>query len=442
MNADIATPDFAKKLRALARRASSGEGKCRVCYGAGDSEYACNAARIARNEAWKRFALIFTLFLVFILMDYTSANAQTYRRWNGSVSSNYEAGVTGNWDGNEVPDTTGEAVDIDGAANNTPHIIMNTTAFTNGQLRIIAPVTTTNFYNGSAVSGAYTLNLSPSAFFGGVGIDMSQAAANFYFTTWNNDKYLVVAVISNQQWNITSTNTFGNLIFNNKDQQAGAAGWVTIDLGTNTLTCNVGAGRTLDASGGKFTNTGSIVKSGAGTLIFGQTNTYTGATIVSGGILRIVDVSALSNTAPVTVSSGAVLDLNGFSPTLKSNWVVNGSLVGSVTVPSGATLGGTGVITGNVTYASGALALFTNNAPLNIVGSLTLNSNVVHLTLSSNGLPAGIYPLVIASGGITGTFAETPVIDSGYVDGKPRIVTGSGEVDLAVTTPGMVIVIQ
>jgi len=301
---------------------SSGKGKSRVCSGAEDSEYACDCARIAMNAAWKRFALIFTLFWVFILMDCTSANAQTYRRWNGSVSSNYEAGVTGNWDGNNIPDTTGEAVDVDGAANNTPHIIMNYPTFTIGQLRIIAPVTTTNFYNGAGSSGAYTLNLSPSAFFGGVGIDMSQAATNFYFTTWNNAKYLVIAVISNQQWNITSTNTFGNLIFRNKNQQTGTTGWMTIDLGTNTLTCNVGAGRTLDASGGKFTNTGSIVKSGAGTLIFGQTNTYTGSTTVSAGGLQLSSTNCLQASTNITVSGGAVLCLST-NNCLSTNAVIN-----------------------------------------------------------------------------------------------------------------------
>ena len=66
-------------------------------------------------------------------------------------------------------------------------------------------------------------------------------------------------------------------------------------------------------------------------------------------------------------------------------------------------------------------------------GGLTLNGNpVVHLNFPAS-LPDGSYTLANYSGTLTGTFATTPVVDSGsYADGSaiPAITTGGGTVTL------------
>ena len=99
---------------------------------------------------------------------------------------------------------------------------------------------------------------------------------------------------------------------------------------TKKFTMNVGTG----GSGGAFqidsaaTNltlsgaidgSGTLAKTGAGTLTLSGANIYTGATSISAGILKLGAVGALGNgtlnTSSVTVSNLAALDLNGITPT-------------------------------------------------------------------------------------------------------------------------------
>jgi len=149
--------------------------------------------------------------------------------------------------------------------------------------------------------------------------------------------------------------------------------------------------------------TGNLYKTGTATLTLSGTNTYTGTTAVTAGTLLV----------------------NG-----------NNSGSGAVSVSSAATLGGTGAIGGNVSFASGAFARFTNGGTLAIAGTLTLNGNVVHLALPAS-LAAGTYTLATYNPtGSTGSFAATPVIDSGALltGGTATVATASGSVTLTVST--------
>lgn len=96
---------------------------------------------------------------------------------------------------------------------------------------------------------------------------------------------------------------------------------------------------------------GSLVKSGAGTLILSGNNTYSGGTTVNGGTLRIDGTNQNSNA---TVNGGKL--------------VVNGTLNGSTTIASAGTLGGAGTLVGDVTN-NGTIA------PGNSPGTLTINGN-------------------------------------------------------------------
>jgi fibronectin-binding autotransporter adhesin len=175
---------------------------------------------------------------------------------------------------------------------------------------------------------------------------------------------------------------------------------------TRTLTIGNGNGSgtfsgSLNPSGGAVRLV--VVKTGNGTQIFSGNSTYTGATTVNQGTLLINAPGSLAAT-PVTVTSGATF--GGF----------------------GGTTGG------SVTYQSGALALFTNGAPMTFSGTLTLNNNTVHLNLPA-GLGQGSYTLATYNPtGSSGSFAAIPVIDSGDVGGnQAEIVTGGGTVTLNVT---------
>jgi autotransporter-associated beta strand protein len=107
----------------------------------------------------------------------------------------------------------------------------------------------------------------------------------------------------------------------------------TLDINVaNGQTSSYGAGTTQNS--GVITGALALTKSGLGTQVLGDANTYTGGTIVNGGAL-----------------------------------VVNGS-VGAVTVNTGGSLGGSGTV-GAVTLKSGSL-LNPGNSP----GTLTASSSI------------------------------------------------------------------
>src|SRR6185295_8544734 len=89
-------------------------------------------------------------------------------------------------------------------------------------------------------------------------------------------------------------------------------------VSTGTITNSVSGVKTLtinDTGSDFFYGTISgganlaLTKSGVGTLELGGTNSYSGATAVNGGTLRVTNASALG-TSPVTVGAG-ILEIGG-----------------------------------------------------------------------------------------------------------------------------------
>ena len=126
-----------------------------------------------------------------------------------------------------------------------------------------------------------------------------------------------------------SGNAFGS------SQSMLVAGGATVDLngfsqtfqsiaGTGTVALNGGATLTMDAGaantslGVSLTGNGNFSKDGSGTLTLDGFNSYTGATSVLGGILRAGSPTAFGGSHTLNVSSGASLDLNGFSASFSS----------------------------------------------------------------------------------------------------------------------------
>lgn len=182
-----------------------------------------------------------------------------------------------------------------------------------------------------------------------------------------------------------------------------AAGGVTADdltfntsgyiLSGGTLTLN-GASSVLTTGAGVTATINSVInpgatgfsKAGAGTLVLGGANTYTGPTAVTEGILRLGNNSALGASSLTTVSSGATLDLAGFS---------GAGLAISI---SGTGVGGVGAIHNS----NGAIASSISVGAVTLTGDATITNAVAGgdrgKTLSTGTMNLGGNKLTLSSG--------------------------------------------
>jgi autotransporter-associated beta strand protein len=193
-----------------------------------------------------------------------------------------------------------------------------------------------------------------------------------------------------------------------------------LQLGSNA-SIGVNAGGTLTVAGSLGETGGSdrvLTKIGAGTLVLDTVPTYTGATVVSAGTLRLGTSGDLPATA-VQIEPGAVLDV-----TPKGTYVApagllvrgTGSISGTLQLPADTaiapgTQGTAGTLTTGSLVLSGGRLRFDLASPgvggtndlLQINGSLNVNtpSNVA-ITPLSGVLAPGNYRLANYTGGLGG----------------------------------------
>jgi uncharacterized repeat protein (TIGR01451 family) len=117
--------------------------------------------------------------------------------------------------------------------------------------------------------------------------------------------------------------------------------------------------------GGIIAGAGSLTKTGTGTLLLSGVNSYTGATTVSAGTLRLGTTNSIGSATAVTVAAGATFDHGGFSDVI-------GSLAGAGTVTS--------VAAGAVTLTAGG-----NNSTTTFSGVIQDGTGTVALTKTGTG---------------------------------------------------------
>jgi autotransporter-associated beta strand protein len=205
---------------------------------------------------------------------------------------------------------------------------------------------------------------------------------------------------------------------------------------SSSLTLNTNRGvtinnnsSTLDVFGGStLTYNGIIAGSGAhqlnkiaaGTLVLGGANTYSGNTLIGAGTLRLVTSSSSSASGPLgtaaggtTVSSGAVLDLNG------------NSLSGSAT--ESLTLNGTGISNGGALINSGS-SPSTLDGAINLNSGTRITASTGNILLNGN-ITGGSNTLYI--GGNNNTFINGTINGSGGISDGSLFKDGNGSLTLS-----------
>nr|WP_280821664.1 autotransporter-associated beta strand repeat-containing protein [Mesorhizobium soli] len=173
---------------------------------------------------------------------------------------------------------------------------------------------------------------------------------------------------------------------------------VAIDRGftlTGTGYLNVANAATTLEFKGQIVGGGGLRKDGTGTLVLSGANSYTGATQVTGGILRLGSTQALGAPGAMYLDNvaGGLLDLNGYNATVV--WLQGGGSSGGNVNLNGADLtitnGYNGAIyAGKITGAgnlikNGVATQNLSSCASDYSGSTTINGGTIEVTCLTDG---------------------------------------------------------
>jgi autotransporter-associated beta strand protein len=187
---------------------------------------------------------------------------------------------------------------------------------------------------------------------------------------------------------------------------AAAASGNTISNGSLTGTSYAASNISGDAiiSANLLVNgSAGFTKSGAGTTTLSGLNTYTGATAVSAGTLKVGSASAFGTSSALNLSSTGTFDLGGFNASF-----TNLTSTATNTITSTGAGAGTDVISISALGSdTGASALFTDNGPRKLqvnltsggVGSWQATSNTSN-TFSGGLILNGSMRASVSAGGV------------------------------------------
>ena len=257
---------------------------------------------------------------------------------------------------------------------------------------------------------------------------------------FGNNSTVIMADAASAVLDITGFNTqIGSLT-------GGGTNGGNVTLGAATLT--VGGSNTNPAPyAGTIAGTGALTKIGTGTLILSGSNSYTGTTTLSAGVLRLQNTGAIAGSGTLALNSGTIQlrgDTNssfapagptniGGNPTIDVGMIVSGSAgtmlsLGAVVVPSANAYtitftGSNGYVAGLASLAlpngnGSGTVLVPNSAAVTIAGSVTngeTGSLGTHFdTLYLDGTCAG--------NSIMGTISDAAT-STGYPNGGDTRIT-------------------
>jgi fibronectin-binding autotransporter adhesin len=165
---------------------------------------------------------------------------------------------------------------------------------------------------------------------------------------------------------------------------------------------------------------GTVIKLNTDTVTLSAPNTYTGATIISNGVLQIGAGFSITNSSPLSLEGGT-LDaslIGGLVLTNSQQMNCNGTLISNLTASTGNTLNF------NMSAAS--------NDILNITGSLTLIGNPGLQIIPMGFIPSGTYRLINYSGTIQGG-GSFSLITNGVTETFQLNTSTPGQINVNVT---------
>ncbi|MDC1296351.1 autotransporter-associated beta strand repeat-containing protein, partial [Pseudomonadota bacterium] len=325
------------------------------------------------------------------------------------------------------------SIDSDSALGATPG------SATAGHLTIDASLITTadftlNPNRGIAISSGYTAHLKPasgtSLTYGGI-IAGAGNIRNWYGTTilggvntytgTTTARSGTISISSDRNLGaVPGSATAGKIVLHGGTLKSTADFTIDsnrgISLGSQHGTINVDSGTTLTYNG-ITASSGRLTKSGTGKLVFGGANTYTGDTIINAGTFQTT--GTLADTTDVSVSSGAIYDVDATDTIQSLSGAGNIELANSITLTTGDAGDDTisGVISGagNFTKAgSGTLTLSGTNT---YAGDTTISAG----TLLTSGTLADTTDVLVSSGAIL----DVDITDT------IQSLSGAGNIELA-----------
>jgi autotransporter-associated beta strand protein len=205
-----------------------------------------------------------------------------------------------------------------------------------------------------------------------------------------------------------------------------ATGFTTlraITVGNSASTFQVDAGQTFTVNFA-MSGTGTLNKTGAGTMVLGAVNLFNGGTNVTAGTLQLGAINRLLTTGGLTIGGGT-FDLQTFNQTTGAVTLSSGSITGtggatltgsSYTLQSGtvsATLAGNGTVTKNT---SGSVTLSGSNT---FTGSTTISAGTLQVN-TNNALGTAASGTTVANG------AVLTLNNVNYSTAEPLTLNGTG----------------
>lgn len=171
---------------------------------------------------------------------------------------------------------------------------------------------------------------------------------------------------------------------------------------------------------GTISSTGGLAKSGAGTLILGLANTYSGGTTIAGGTIQVSADNNMSDpSGTITFDGGGLLTTNSFTTTRP---IV---LASTGTIQPNETLTLTGTISGTGSFAKAGAGLLTLSGSNSYSGGTSIIGGTLQVS-GSNNLGSSVGTLTFNGGTLntTATFTTT----------RPYVLNATGTLNIDFPT--------